>query len=105
SLAHKIAMARCAGTLASMLSAGVGIIEALDITADNVGNQIVADAVRGAIDGVREGRPLAETLAGYDVMPRMLTQMIETGEASGSVAEMLDKVATFYDNEVSTMVA
>ena len=104
-LAHKIALARCAGTLSSMIGAGVGIIEALDITADNVGNVIIADALRGSISGVREGQPLAATLSAYDVMPRMLTQMIDTGEESGAVAEMLDKVATFYDGEVSTMVA
>ena len=103
-LAHKVALARFATTFASLLSAGVPVIEALDIVAANSGNQIVADALVGAQDGVREGKALSATLAQYPVMPIMVTQMIETGEESGALDEMLDKVATFYDNEVNATV-
>ncbi len=103
-LAHKVALARFTATLASLLTAGVPIIESLDIVADNSGNQLVADAVRAAQDGVREGRSLSSSLGQSPVMPIMVTQMIETGEESGALDAMLDKVATFYDNEVNATV-
>ncbi len=104
-LIHKVALARFSATLASLLSAGVPIIEALDIVAANTGNQIVANALHGAKDGVRQGQALSATLAQYSVMPTMVTQMIETGEESGALDSMLDKIATFYDNEVDATIA
>ena len=79
-------------------------VAALDIVAANAGNQVVADALVGAQDGVREGKNLSAILAQYPVMPIMLTQMIETGEESGGLDDMLDKVSTFYDNEVNATV-
>jgi type IV pilus assembly protein PilC len=103
-LVHKVALARMTSTLSSLLTAGVPIIESLDIVSANVGNTVVSDAVEGAKEGVREGRSLAASLAAYDVMPLMVTQMIETGEESGALDEMLGKVATFYDNEVTATV-
>ena len=103
-LAHKVALARVTSTLASLLTAGVPIIESLDIVADNAGNQIVADALTRAQEGVREGQALSASLAASPVMPAMVTQMVETGEESGSLDSMLDKVATFYDNEVNQTV-
>lgn len=103
-LAHKVALARFCTTFSSLLAAGVPMIEALDIVAANAGNRIVADALIGAQDGVREGKALSAVLSRYPVMPIMLTQMVETGEESGALDEMLDKVATFYDNEVNATV-
>jgi type IV pilus assembly protein PilC len=103
-LTHKVALARFCSTFSSLLAAGVPVIEALDIVAANAGNQTVADALIGAQDGVREGRTLSSVLAQYPVMPIMVTQMIETGEESGALDDMLDKVATFYDNEVTATV-
>ena len=99
-----MALARFSTTFASLLSAGVPVIEALDIVAANSGNQVVANALVGAQEGVREGKSLSGTLSQYPVMPTMVTQMIETGEESGALDEMLDKVATFYDNEVNATV-
>lgn len=104
-LNHKIALARFSTTLSSLLQSGIGVIEALAIAADNVGNVIVATAARTAQAGVREGRSLATTLAASPVMPTMLTQMIETGEESGAVGDMLAKVAKFYDDEVDATVS
>ena len=103
-LNHKIALARFSTTLSAVLSSGIGVIEALTIAADNVGNVIVANAARRARTGVREGRSLAGTLAASPVMPKMVTQMIETGEESGAVGDMLAKVAKFYDDEVDATV-
>jgi len=103
-LSHKVALARFCTTFSSLLSAGVPVIEALDIVAANAGNQVVADALIGAQEGIREGKNLSDVLAQYPVMPVMVTQMVETGEESGALDAMLDKVATFYDNEVSATV-
>ncbi len=103
-LAHKVALARFTETLSSLLTAGVPIIESLDIVADNSGNQLIADALRSAQDGVREGQALSATLAQHQVIPTMVTQMIETGEESGALDQMLEKVAQFYDNEVTSTV-
>jgi type IV pilus assembly protein PilC len=104
-LVHKVALARFTSTLASLISAGVPIIESLEIVAKNCGNQLVAEAAYGAQDGVRQGNSLSSTLAQYEVMPIMVTQMIETGEESGALDQMLDKVATFYDNEVDATIS
>jgi type IV pilus assembly protein PilC len=104
-LVHKIALSRFVSTLSSLLGSGVGIIEALEMAADNVGNRIVALAARGAQTGVREGRSLAQSLAAYPVMPTMVTQMIETGEESGALDEMLERVGVFYDNEINATVS
>lgn len=103
-LSHKVALARFTSTLSSLLSAGVPIIESLDIVAENSGNQIIADALRAAQDGVREGQALSYTLSQHAVIPIMVTQMIETGEESGALDSMLEKVAVFYDNEVNSTV-
>lgn len=103
-LMHKIALSRLLSTLSSLLAAGVGIIEALEMAADNVGNRIVADAARAATAGVREGRSLAASLADHAVIPAMVLQMVETGEESGSVSDMLERVAGFYDNEIEVTV-
>ncbi len=104
-LVHKIALSRFVSTLSSLLGSGVGIIEALEMSAENVGNRIVAIAARGAENGVREGRSLATSLSAYPVMPTMVTQMIETGEESGALDEMLDRVGQFYDNEINATVS
>ena len=103
-LVHKVALARFTATLSSLLSSGVPIIESLEIVAANSGNQIVANALRGAQDGVRQGQALSASLAKYEVMPIMVTQMIETGEESGALDSMLERVATFYDNEVNATI-
>ncbi len=103
-LVHKVALTRFTSTLSSLLTSGVPIIESLEIVANNSGNAIVAEAVRGAQDGVRRGQSLSSTLATYDVMPIMVTQMIETGEEAGALDAMLEKVAEFYDNEVNSTI-
>jgi type IV pilus assembly protein PilC len=103
-LIHKVCLARFSSTLASLVSAGVPIIESLEIVGANVGNSQVAKAVRSSINGVREGRALSSCLADFSIMPMMVTQMIETGEESGALDSMLEKIAQFYDNEVSATV-
>lgn len=104
-LMHKIALARGTGTLASLLSSGVGIIEALEISADNTSNTIVAEAFHNSQEYIREGRGLAASLSQFPVIPNMVTQMIETGEESGALDDMLTRVNGFYEDEINTTVA
>lgn len=105
-LFHKVSLARVTSTLSSLLSSGVPILESLDICADTAGNRTVADVLRLAKDGVREGRPLAEPLREHeDVIPSLVVQMIEVGEQTGALDGMLEKVAEFYDQEVEATVS
>ncbi len=104
-LFHKIALARMNMTLASLISSGVPILEALDLTADTTGNRTVGDVLILAKNGVREGRPLADPLREHeDAIPVLVTQMIEVGEQTGALDAMLQKVAEFYDQEVQVTV-
>ncbi len=104
-LFHKVALSRVTNTLGSLIGSGVPILEALDISAETAGNVTIGDVLRLAKDGVREGRPLAETLREHeDVIPALMVQMIEVGEQTGVLDGMLKKVASFYDQEVEVTV-
>jgi type IV pilus assembly protein PilC len=104
-LFHKIALARMTQTLASLISSGVPILEALDLCADTSGNRTVGDVLLEAKNGVREGRPLADPLREHeDAIPTLVTQMIEVGEQTGALDSMLEKVGEFYDQEVQVTV-
>jgi type IV pilus assembly protein PilC len=104
-LFHKVALARVTGTLASLISSGVPILESLDICADTAGNRTVGDVLIEAKNGVREGRPLADPLREHEeVIPTLVTQMVEVGEQTGALDGMLKKVAEFYDQEVEVTV-
>ncbi len=104
-LIHKVALARFSHTLASLIEAGVPILESLDIVADTAGNRIVGNALLDAKAGVREGRALADTLREHEeIIPTLVTQMVEVGEQTGALDTMLHKVGQFYDGEVETTV-
>jgi type IV pilus assembly protein PilC len=104
-LFHKLALARVSSTLSSLIHSGVPILEALDISAETAGNRTVGDVLIAAKQGVREGRPLADTLRDDDdVIPVLVTQMVEVGEQTGALDAMLAKVAQFYDQEVEVTV-
>ena len=104
-LFHKVALARVTNTLGSLISSGVPILEALDISAETAGNVTVGDVLRLAKVGVREGRPLADPLREHeDIIPALMVQMIEVGEQTGVLDGMLKKVAVFYDQEVEVTV-
>jgi type IV pilus assembly protein PilC len=104
-LIHKVSLARFSATFASLVQSGVPIMESLDIVSDTSGNRVVADVLQKAKLGVREGRSLADSLRGHeDVIPPLVTQMIEVGEQTGALDHMLAKVSQFYDGEVETTV-
>jgi type IV pilus assembly protein PilC len=104
SLAHKAAMARFASSLSSLLSAGVPIMESLDIVSAAAGNVVVGQAVRDTKAAVREGQPFAEPMRHNDIFPVLVVQMVEVGEQTGALDEMLQRVSDFYAGEVDQTV-
>jgi type IV pilus assembly protein PilC len=103
-LFHKTALSRFASTLAMLLHAGVPILQALEIVSDTVNNKIVSKAIVDVQSSVREGESMAKPLAKHKVFPPMVVQMIAVGEETGQVDTMLEKVASFYDQEVEASV-
>ena len=101
----KAIIARFGRTLGTLLSSGVPILPALIITRDTCGNARVARAILRVHDRVKEGAPVARPLEASRVFPPMVTSMIEVGEHSGQLPEMLNKVADIYEEEVDNAVA
>lgn len=100
-LLKKSAIARFSRTLATLLSSGVRIIDALEISAGTTGNWMIEKALHETKDAVSRGKTLAEPLAKIPYFPNMVTQMIAIGEQTGNIDAMLSKVADFYEDEVS----
>jgi type IV pilus assembly protein PilC len=104
-LVQKVAVARFTRTLGTLVAAGVPILEGLRITARSAGNRVVEGAVMQARESVTAGRPLSEPLRNAPVFPPMVVHMISVGESTGSLDQMLSKIADFYDDEVDSAVS
>ncbi len=102
---RKVAVARFTRTLGTMVSSGVPILDALDVTAKTAGNRTVEDGIYYVRNKIAEGRNIAQPLEETKVFPSMVVQMIGVGEATGAMDTMLNKIADFYDDEVDTAVA
>jgi type IV pilus assembly protein PilC len=103
-LFHKVALARFSSTFGMLLRAGVPILQALDIVKDTVNNRVISKAVDDVKGSVREGESIAKPLSKHGVFPPMVVQMMAVGEETGAVDVMLEKVAEFYNSEVSASV-
>ena len=103
-LLRKVAVARFARTLGTMLASGVPILDALDIVAGSAGNAVIEQAIHESRAAIAEGRSVAEPLQDTKVFPGMVTHMIAVGEATGALDTMLGKIADFYDDEVDITV-
>ncbi len=103
-LLRKVAVARFTRTLGTMISSGVPILEALDITAKAAGNKTIEKAIYRARTSISEGKTVAEPIAQSKVFPPMVCQMINVGEQTGALDTMLGKIADFYDEEVDAAV-
>jgi type IV pilus assembly protein PilC len=99
-LFQKVAIARFARNLGTMIKSGVPILQALDIVADTTGNWTITAAVRDVQESVRQGESLTQPLSQHDVFPPMVVQMMAVGEDTGALDTMLAKIAEFYDQEV-----
>jgi type IV pilus assembly protein PilC len=104
-LLRKVAVARFCRTLSTLTSSGVPILDGLEITARTAGNAVIEDAVMAVRKAVEEGKSISEPLAETKVFPPMVVQMINVGEQTGALDQMLSKIADFYEDEVDTAVA
>lgn len=96
----KVAVSRFSRTFGTLISSGVPVLRALEITADTAGNLAVSQAVNAARTSVKEGEKISEPLEESNIFPLMVTQMIAVGEETGRLDQMLIKVSEFYDAEV-----
>lgn len=103
-IVQEVSIARWSRTLASLTSAGVPLLQALDIVGKTSGNVVVEDAMQDVIASVKRGGTLAAPLAKASVFPSMVTHMVSVGEETGALDTMLDKIAEFYEDRVAASV-
>lgn len=103
-LTRKSSISRFSRTLGTLVTSGVPILQALNITRDTAGNHIVADAVTKVHDAVKEGESIVAPLEASGVFPPMVISMVDVGEETGQLPEMLLKIAEVYDDEVDNAV-
>ena len=101
----KVAMARFSRTLSTLVSAGVDIVKALEITGSTAGNTVLEEALVNVRQRLNEGARIAQTMTENDIFPPMVSQMVKIGEETGELDKMLSKIADFYEDEVDTAVA
>jgi len=101
-LNHKVALARFSRTLSTLMASGINILQAFETCAGAVANEIIGDAILEARARIREGDLIAAPLQRSKMFPPMVVQMITIGQESGSLEQMLQKVAEFYEGEVET---
>jgi type IV pilus assembly protein PilC len=101
---RKAAIARFSRTLGTLVQSGVPILDGLEITARTAGNRVVEDAVMKSRASIAGGETIAEPLKRSEVFPPMVVQMINVGEQTGGLDDMLSKIADFYDEEVDSAV-
>jgi type IV pilus assembly protein PilC len=101
---RKLAIARFSRTLGTLITSGVPILQAIEITGQAAGNVVIEDAMEDVQQSVKEGQSITEPLKKVSVFPAMVTQMISVGEETGSLDAMLGKIADFYEDEVNAAV-
>lgn len=100
----KVAIARFSRTFASLMSAGVGVLEALDVTGGAIGNKVIEAELKEAAKEVKNGKPLSEPLGKSKNFPPIVSEMLAVGEETGQIDTILLKVADFYEEEVSAVI-
>jgi type IV pilus assembly protein PilC len=101
-LFRKLAISRFSRNLGLLLNVGVPVMQALSVVGETTANEVINAAMKDVQGAVRDGLPMSSALRNHKVFPEMVTQMIEVGEESGQISQMLDKVADFYDREVDS---
>jgi type IV pilus assembly protein PilC len=97
-------VARFSRTLGTLVTSGVPILQALNITKETAGNAIVADAIEQVYNSVKEGESIVTPMSASHIFPPMVISMVDVGEETGQLPEMLLKVADVYDEEVDNAV-
>jgi len=103
-LLKKVALARFARTLSTLLTSGITLLQSLDIVKNVVNNTVLSQAIEDARSSIREGQSIAPPLKKSGLFPAMLIHMVAVGEKSGELEQMLSKAADAYDNEVTSAV-
>jgi type IV pilus assembly protein PilC len=103
-LVRKVAIARFSRTLGTLISSGVPILQALNIVKDTAGNAVIANAIGQIHESVKEGERIVQSLESCGVFPPMVVSMVDVGEETGALPDMLMKVADVYDDEVDNAV-
>lgn len=103
-LIMKIAIARFSRTFASLMSAGVAVLDALEVTGGAIGNKVIENELKEAAKAVKNGKPLSEPLSHSPHFPAIVPQMLAIGEETGQIDTILIKVADFYEEEVETTI-
>ena len=104
-LAQRSAVSKFTRTLGTLLSSGVPILQSLTITRDTTGNRVLTNAIQAVHDSVKEGESMTQPLSQCKVFPPMVVSMVEVGEETGALADMLTRIANTYDDEVDNAVA
>ncbi|MEU4244027.1 type II secretion system F family protein [Actinoplanes sp. NPDC026619] len=102
SLFQKLAMSRFSRNLGLLLNVGVPVMQALAVVGETTGNEVINVALKDVQNAVRDGQPMSSAMRHHKIFPQMVTQMVEVGEESGQISQMLDKIADFYDREVDS---
>ncbi|HEX5797178.1 MAG TPA: type II secretion system F family protein [Candidatus Saccharimonadales bacterium] len=100
----KIALARFARTFASLMSAGVAVLDALEVTGNAIGNKVIEAELKEAAKAVKNGKQLSEPLSQSKYFPAIVPQMLSIGEETGEIDTILVKVADFYEEEVDAVI-
>jgi len=103
-IVRKLAVARFSRTLGTLISSGVPILQAIEITGQAAGNVVIEKAMKDVQQSVKEGQSITGPLEKVSIFPAMVTQMISVGEETGSLDAMLSKIADFYEDEVNASV-
>jgi type IV pilus assembly protein PilC len=101
-VARKFATSQAARTLATLLGGGIPLVNAIDVSARSIRNQYISGELHAAAQQVREGRALAAAMADSGAFPDVATKMVEVGESTGALQEMLNSLADFFDEEIET---
>ncbi len=104
-LTQRSAVSKFTRTLGTLLSSGVPILQSLTITRDTTGNRVLTSAIQNVHDSVKEGESMTQPLSQCKVFPPMVVSMVEVGEETGALADMLTRIANTYDDEVDNAVA
>ncbi|MCX7847197.1 MAG: type II secretion system F family protein [bacterium] len=104
-LVQKVAIARFSSTLATLLQSGVPIIKSLEIVAESSGNEVINAVLREAMERTERGEQVASALRNSAYIPRMVSKMVEVGESTGRLDQMLGRIAAFYTEQVNTAIA
>ena len=105
SIAQQFATSQASRTLATLLGGGIPLVNAIDVSARSISNQYMAHELTTAAQQVREGRALASAMLASGAFPDVAIKMVEVGESTGALQEMLNSLADFYDEEIETSLA